>query len=121
MLILGSILSVAIIGTDTPLHYTTPTVALRRYTPSDTPTRPFSKGLEDVCLNFDRSKNSGFPCSFKVGGLDPDRHYTVIGGLSHFLAGTEIDRLINNVSQRNEIHAVSVSSFQDSNLQLLLV
>jgi hypothetical protein len=110
MLSCAVILSIAVFVTDSYLHYTTQTIAFDQITYPIQPETGFGRGLSQYCLDFDRSQNGGFPCSYDPRGIDPD-----------FTAQeNELFYLQHNISSTSEIRFVSSKDLPHGDLAVLV-
>ena len=72
MLSIAVVLAVAVCISDSALHYYTETIPFDQISVHLQPNHLFGRGLSERCLNFNRTKNYNFPCSYDPIGENPD-------------------------------------------------
>lgn len=110
VLIFSGILTLSILGADTALHYITPTILYRTYLSSTSNFSP-SRGLQDICIGFNRSENYGSPCSWIMksseNGNDIDQYLN---------NGAEANSLMYSRSQKSEIRSIDGPDLKQGSL-----
>jgi hypothetical protein len=104
------VLSLAVFATDVYLHYTTQTISFDEIADPQQIQSSYGRGLDQYCLDFNRTQNLGFPCSYDPRGIDPN-----------FSAQqNELFYLQHNMSDTSEIRFVSSNSLPHGDLALLV-
>jgi hypothetical protein len=107
MLTFAVLLAIAVFVTDTYLHYTTQTIDFDQIAVVAQPTNMFGRALSQYCLDFDRAKNFGFPCS--MSETDPNA----------VAEQNEIFHLQHNSSSASEIRFVHIDNLLHGDVALL--
>jgi hypothetical protein len=108
MLTCTVLLASAVFVTDTYLHYTTQTVDFEQIAIVTQPTSLFGRALGKSCLDFNRTKNYGFPCS--MSATDPNA----------VAEQNEIFHLQHNSSSASEIRFVHTDNLLHGDVALLV-
>lgn len=104
------ILAVAVFFADVALHYTTSTISFDAITHDTQPTYEYGRGLSHYCLNFNRTENEGFPCSYNITVDDPEIRAQL----------NEIFYLQHNTSTTSEIQLIQNNQFSHGDLAVLM-
>ena len=97
------ILGLAVAATDAYLHIATQTIEIALYSKSRAGTLALGKGLSSFCLNLDRLKNFGFPCSRAFS--------EVVSESTEWRSGqSEMQLIAHNMSSTSSIHLVPMDS-----------
>ena len=76
------------------------------------PTSAYGRGLSAMCLDFNRTANQGFPCTYDL--IAPDTELSSIA-----MAQNEIYNLQNNISRSSEIRMVAMPRLTHGDLAVL--
>jgi hypothetical protein len=77
------------------------------------PTSSFGRGLSTLCLEFNRTANEGFPCTYDM--IAPETEDLPIA-----VAQNEIYNLQNNISRSSEIRMVAMAELTHGDLAVLI-
>ncbi|KIV82325.1 hypothetical protein PV11_04444 [Exophiala sideris] len=112
IMIVSSLLSALIFCADTAIHTFTSTTSYSKVSITHSSTLALGRGLEGVCINFDRAANQGLPCTV-------DASDTVGANINARNSG-EVIALENNVSTHNAIWTVKASNLRNGDLLILM-
>ena len=111
MILTASIIcAAAVFIADTALHYSTSTIPFDVISSNIQPVYEYGRGLSQYCLDFDRIKNLGFPCSYNITIDDPNAAAEV----------NEIFYLQHNESRTSSIRRIPNPELPHGDLALLM-
>jgi hypothetical protein len=111
MILAASIVcAAAVFIADTALHYSTSTISFDVISSNIQPVYQYGRGLSQYCLDFDRIKNTGFPCSYNITVDDPNAAAEV----------NEIFYLQHNESRTSSMRRISNPELPHGDLALLM-
>ena len=104
------VLALFVFLTDTGLHYSTQTVPFQRIIRISQPQATYGRGISHFCLDFNRTANAGFPCSYPIVVADP----------LAIEEDNEVFYLQHNTSKVSEIRLVSAGGLDEGDLAILV-
>ena len=113
MMTISILMAVAVFVTDTALHYTVSTIEFDKLSSPSGPMAQYGRGLTSSCADFNRTANSGLPCSFDFNQMSSDPN-------GFIRQGNEIFRLSQNVSTLSEVRIVDAEDAHASHHAVLL-
>ena len=113
MLLLSLVLAGGVLLASTWLQIVMQAVDIETITTRNLPMSAFGRGLSTMCLDFNRTANQGFPCTYDM--IAPDAELPFIA-----IAQDEIYNLQNNMSRSSEIRMDAVTELTPSDLAILI-
>jgi hypothetical protein len=113
MLLVTLVLAGGVLVTSTWLQIAMQAINFEAITTSPSPIFTFGRGLSKMCLDFNRTANSGYPCTCDMIPAKSD--YLPIA-----IAQTEIYYLQQNISRESEIRIVAEPDLRHGDLAVLI-
>jgi hypothetical protein len=113
MLTLSLALASGIFVANTVLQYSIQAINFEAITTNLSPGLAFGRGLSSKCLDFNRTANHGYPCTFDL--IAPESEWLTISAIMN-----EAYYLRQNISRRSEIRLVSNPRLDNGDLAILI-
>jgi hypothetical protein len=113
MLFVSLVLAAGVLVASTWLQIVMQAINFDAITTNPSPASAFGRGLSEMCLEFNRTMNEGFPCTYDL--IAPETEFFPIA-----VAQNEIYYLQNNISSVSEIRLVTKSELSHGDLAVLI-